>query len=46
MVVVAAFAVDMLDNMSGTRCDTPLMKASANGNQFMAGTGRGGRVGG
>jgi hypothetical protein len=59
MVSVAAFAVDMLDNMSGTRCDTPLMKAAATGNilmveaflrhnarsnQFMAGTGREGRV--
>ena len=45
MVVVAAFAVDMLNNMAGKRGDTPLMKAAANGNQFMAET-WGGRVGG
>ena len=53
-VGVAVFAMDMvgaagrwgmLDNMSGRRKDTPLMKSAANGTQFMAGTGRG-RVGG
>ena len=42
MVGVAEFAVDMLNNMSGKRGAPPLMKAAANGNQFMAGTGGGG----
>ena len=45
MMVKAGYAVDMLNNMAGKRGDTPLMKAAANGTQFMAGTGRG-RVGG
>jgi hypothetical protein len=44
-LVVAANRWGMLDNMSGGRMDTPLMKAAANGTQRMAGTGRG-RVGG
>ena len=35
-VVMAASRVGMLDNMSGNRGDTPLMKACANGNDVMA----------
>ena len=34
-VGVAVFAMDMLNNMAGKRGDTPLMKAAANGNQYM-----------
>ena len=35
MVVKAGSQMGMLDNMSGSRGDTPLMKAAANGNLYM-----------